>query len=343
METTLPNTIEMINRDAENLSVPISCVIELTTKCNWKCKHCYLPDHTSYGLTFGELEPILQNFREMGVHKIIFTGGEIFTRRDTVDILAYSRKLGFDVSILSNASYITNEIAEKLHKIHISSFALTIFSLNAEIHDGITKVAGSLKKALRGAEHLSQNGVRVWVKSPVLKDNMDDIVDVKKYCDKKGYKYTSSACIFPKTNGDTEPVGYSMDLHDLKEHISFIDSTNDFEYRSVSDQYMCRYLLRSFAVTYKGDVTPCNSMFLSVGNLRENTIKEIWNSPEYKEIRELKNRDLEYCSNCEIVQFCDQCPGTKISEGKSVYSCSSISKNIALARHIVYDGGEIDE
>ncbi len=37
--------VEKINADAERLEIPISCVIELTTRCNWKCKHCYLPEH----------------------------------------------------------------------------------------------------------------------------------------------------------------------------------------------------------------------------------------------------------------------------------------------------------
>lgn len=329
--------IERINNDAERLETPISCVIELTTQCNWKCKHCYLPEHTSFGLTFEELKKILYDFREIGVHKIIYTGGEIFTRKDTIDIIEFSRYLGFSVSILSNASLINEDIARRLKDCNVSSLSMTVFSMNESVHDGITGVKNSLKNALRGANMVSKQGTRVWIKSPVLKDNMYDIMDVQKYCIENGFTYTSSACIFPRTDGDQTPVSYAMNIDEISDVIEFIDSTNNFEERSFSDELMCKYLLRSFAVTFNGNITPCNSMFLSMGSLRENSIFEIWNLDSYKKIRHLENKKLEKCNSCPLSIYCDRCPATAISEGKTLYSCSSIAKNIAIARQRTYE------
>lgn len=328
--------VEKINADAERLEIPISCVIELTTRCNWKCKHCYLPEHNSFGLTFEEIKKLLEDFRNIGIHKIIYTGGEIFTRRDAVEIIEYTRSQGFLVSVLSNASLISDEIAHRLRRCYISGFSMTVFSMNEDVHDGITGVKGSLKRALRGAQLMKANGNSVWIKSPVLKDNMRDIKGVQNYCKENGFAYTSSACIFPRNDGDITPMSYTMSIDELTEVISFIDSTNNFEERSFSDRLMCKYLLRSFAVTFDGNVTPCNSMFVKVGNLREKSIYEIWNNDVYREIRHLKNCQLDKCNTCPISNYCDRCPATVVSEGGTYYGCSNIAKNIAIARSNVY-------
>lgn len=75
--------------------------IELTTKCNFKCKHCFIEDYSKKGLSTEEIFKLLDNLRKFGVYIVEFTGGEIFTRPDVMEILRYARKLKFNVAILT--------------------------------------------------------------------------------------------------------------------------------------------------------------------------------------------------------------------------------------------------
>lgn len=56
--------------------------IELTTRCNFRCKHCFIDDYGKDGFSKEEIFMLLDNLRKFGVYAVEFTGGEIFTRPD---------------------------------------------------------------------------------------------------------------------------------------------------------------------------------------------------------------------------------------------------------------------
>ncbi|HEM6576900.1 MULTISPECIES: radical SAM protein [Streptococcus] len=62
--------------DAFKNDSPVFVIIELTTRCNWRCKHCYLPEHAKNGLSTEDLKEILNDLRKFGVHHVAFTGGD---------------------------------------------------------------------------------------------------------------------------------------------------------------------------------------------------------------------------------------------------------------------------
>lgn len=67
--------------------------IELTPYCNLRCVHCYLQDQEkSTLLSTEEVELIIDKIFDAGVLFLYFTGGEIFTRPDFLDIYIYAKK-----------------------------------------------------------------------------------------------------------------------------------------------------------------------------------------------------------------------------------------------------------
>lgn len=79
-----------IKRLYSNHNYMYRAIIELTTLCNFNCKHCFLEQHTNYGLSTEEIIKIIDELREFGVYELQFTGGEIFLRTDIMDIIRYA-------------------------------------------------------------------------------------------------------------------------------------------------------------------------------------------------------------------------------------------------------------
>ena len=65
-----------------------------------------------------------------------------------------------------------------------------------------------------------------------------------------------------------------------------------------------------------GDVFPCVQFPLPSGNMRRQKFLDIWrHSPQLKEVRSIRARDLPTCSTCAHVGTCSRCPGLAYMEG----------------------------
>ena len=94
-----------------------SVIFEITPKCNFNCVHCYLHDHhCSDELSYGEIVEIIDILYEKEVLFITFTGGDIFTRKDFIDIYMYAKKKGFIIELYTNGALITNKLIEVFKK-----------------------------------------------------------------------------------------------------------------------------------------------------------------------------------------------------------------------------------
>jgi MoaA/NifB/PqqE/SkfB family radical SAM enzyme len=87
--------------------VPISGSVEVTRRCNLACVHCYnnLPVDDQQAsrteLTLDEHCRLLDEMAGEGCLWLLYTGGEIFARRDFPDIYTYAKKAGFLITLFT--------------------------------------------------------------------------------------------------------------------------------------------------------------------------------------------------------------------------------------------------
>ena len=108
---------------------PVSVMIELSTLCNLRCEHCYIPDYYDSGFSTEQIFNLLDQLREMGIQNVSFTGGEVLIRKDIFEIIEYARKLYMRVFLLSNGTLLTDNIVARLQRFHITEFSTTLFSM----------------------------------------------------------------------------------------------------------------------------------------------------------------------------------------------------------------------
>ncbi len=100
--------------------------IYLTNNCNLRCSHCfmYAENKLENELSLDELKQLLSLCVNNGCHKVIYTGGEVGTRKDFIDILKYSKHLNLEVQVLTNGTVWNedeiNELANYIDDIQIS-------------------------------------------------------------------------------------------------------------------------------------------------------------------------------------------------------------------------------
>ncbi|QYA46052.1 radical SAM protein (plasmid) [Macrococcoides bohemicum] len=313
----------------------LSVTIELTTKCNWRCKHCYIPEYVNPGLTYDEYDSLFKQLRDLGTFELIFTGGEIFMRSDALEIIENARKHFFDVKLFTNVSLLNESKIKKLAELKISQVSCTVFSMKEDIHDNISKNKGSLKKTLNNLFLLKKYNIDVEVKQILLNINENCLDEVANYCEHMGFKHLATTNIFYQLDGDITPAKYRVDKDYLNKNIVKIDKIRGFRCFQLSDNtYACNATRFSCTIEANGNFLACNNLNIPIDNIKNNNIKNIWEkSKTLKDIQDKKSSELSGCNDCEISTLCNRCSGIALMESNDLWGCVGSERDIALSRY----------
>lgn len=311
--------------------IPFAGSIEIITKCNFNCIHCYIPEHLKQMDTKMILKSI-DEMKKMGVFELTLTGGEIFLHKDLFRVISYARKLGMRVTLFTNLSLIDETVAQKLSELYVNEISTTIFSLNSKINDSITQKSGSLESILKAIRILKRYGVHIEVKVPIMKQNQKEYKSIEKFCEDNNLTITYSTAITKRTNGDREPCKYKLDFNELCAWYKNNDCKKNAK-KFELEANMCNAICNSIHIDVDGNVFPCISFPYVIGNIHNNNLCDIWKlSDERKKLLELKKKDLKDCITCEIREYCGRCPGLAYAEDGDMLGCSTIDREIAYAK-----------
>jgi MoaA/NifB/PqqE/SkfB family radical SAM enzyme len=152
----------------------INASIELLSKCNQNCRHCYWEELTKKGLELRYLLSLAKELKEIGVIFILLTGGETFLRPDILEILSCLNELGFAIEIKTNGSLLNQKIIDFLPKIKIYDLQVSIY----EIKDGYSAFTRSNYNFSRISENVNlllSLGIRTSLSVTVGNHNINEI------------------------------------------------------------------------------------------------------------------------------------------------------------------------
>jgi MoaA/NifB/PqqE/SkfB family radical SAM enzyme len=113
---------------ALKLGIPLGVQLDVTYRCNERCVHCYL-DHDDHGeMTTAEIKDLLAQMADAGGLLPDPLGGEIFLRRDLLEIVEHARKLQFSVKLKTNAVMIRQAKAERIAALGVESVQISVYS-----------------------------------------------------------------------------------------------------------------------------------------------------------------------------------------------------------------------
>ncbi len=314
-----------LNAKAQALGVPISAHLDVTYRCNERCEHCYLEHDDKGEMTTAEIFDILGQLADAGVFFLVVSGGEPLLRRDCFDILAYARSLLFNVKLKTNAVMIRDQEAQRLRALGVEQVQISVYSHRPEVHDGITKLPGSLQRTVSAIRFLKAQGLKVTVANVLMRQNMFDAAGTQALAAELGASYTLDPTITPMMDGDTSILSMRAPKQMLREVFrdpAFVGNVEEFcspppaADDSVLEGTPCSAGHTACYISPYADVYPCVQFPLPSGNLRRQKFIDIWkNSPELNEVRSITARDLPTCSSCSHVASCTRCPGLAFMEG----------------------------
>lgn len=340
--------LKMLN-EAYVERIPLNAQIELLNMCNMNCKHCYIPQHENMGLSTQKVKSLVNELQEMGMLNLVLTGGEIFLREDIFELIEYIRHKHISLTLLTNASLLNEDKIQRLSKYSIHSIGVSLYSLNVDIYNDITQTKEHFNKVLENLMLLKKYRIRVRINMPLMKLNyLYD--EVKRFCINNGFSFRPSTIILPQTNGGNENLDLKLkDKEFMETNVKLFgddrqeitDNSSDLLKKFPEDP--CPSLKTSISIDCSGNVYPCNSMNLRVGNVYESSIKEILEGDTLNGIRNIKNQELKECAACDLKPYCSRCPGLIFAETKSLYGCCQSVRLMAIANKIVKEGSKTKE
>lgn len=290
--------------------LPISISFEPTTSCNLRCPEC-----PSGMRAFTRPTGMLKKdfFRQTidEIHKellylIFYFQGEPFLNPDFLEMVKYAHDKGIYTATSTNVHFLTDEKAKRTIESGLDRLIISIDGTTQDVYKQY-RVGGNLEKVLQGARNIVKWKKELKSKTPfvffqflVVKPNEHQIKDVKKLAKEMGVDQVRF-----KT---AQIYDYENDPHNL---IPTIDKYS--RYRRDKNGVMqsksgmknhCWKLQHANVITWDGAVVPCcfdKDAQHRLGNLSEQSFKEIWHNENYKHFRSqlMKGRkNIDICANC---------------------------------------------
>ena len=289
--------------------LPMSISVEPTTSCNLRCPEC------PSGLrSFTRPTGMLDNQQYQGIvdqlankllYLLFYFQGEPYLHPQFTEMVKYANSKGIYTATSTNAHFLNDEMAKKTVESGLDRLIISIDGTTQETYQSY-RVGGKLEKVLEGTENIIKWKKKLKSKTPhvifqflVVKPNQHQIQEVQALAKSLGVNEVGlkTAQIYDYEHGS--------ELMPTIDKYSRYRKTTDGSYEvKTGTTNSCWKMWHSCVITWDGQVVPCcfdKDAEHSLGQLQENSFKEVWQSKAYQDFRQslLQSRDqIEMCQNC---------------------------------------------
>ena len=307
--------------------VPLQVSIEVTRRCPLECLHCYnnLPmgdiDARRREMTKEEHFRVLDELVEMGCFWVLYTGGEIFARKDFLEIYTYAKKKGFLITLFTNGTIINEQIADYLAEWPPFAIEITLYGRTRETYEALTAIPGSYDRCLRGIKLLKERGLPLKLKTVATSVNKHEILAMREFAeDELGVDFKMDGQINPRIDCSQSPLAVRL----TPEEVVALDMAMPrgmSEYRRLAKHdlektpilarsekvYYCGGGMNSFAINAYGEIGICVISQQETFAIRGREIRQVWEG-SLLHVRNRKRTRVTKCVECRIQSLCGMCP-----------------------------------
>ena len=296
-------------------------------------------------MTTQEALAVVEQIIDLMPEKVVFSGGEPFIRQDWPVLASKLTKAGIEVTAISNGTLIDEETVQKISDCGIRSIGISIDG-GEKTHDTI-RGTGCYQKAMEAFGRLKKAGIYCSAVTTVMKNNLEELADIKKELNRAGVDAWQIQLGIPKGNLSDSPDAV-VDPGDLEKILDFCYQAADgslsihmadcIGYYSKKENALrrlncpegkipvwqgCQAGLSHLTIRHNGDIVGASMCppDMTEGNIRERTLREIWEDENaFAWRRKFKPELMEgFCHDCQYLSLCHGgCSAIKIFTGGSI-------------------------
>ncbi len=318
---------QSMHRQVQSLRAPLNATIEVTRRCPLACVHCYnnLPmgDRQAQAdeLSTAELCRVLDEMADAGCLWLLLTGGEIFARRDFLEIYTHAKRRGFIITLFTNGTLITEAVADYLAEWRPFAIEITLYGRTRETYERLTSVPGSYDRCLRGIHLLLDRGLPLKLKTVAVTVNKHEIRDMERFAEELGVEFRFDTEMNPRIDCSQSPLAVRLTPEECVE-FDLQDPRRLAEWQLFAEQFLrpvhtpatshqlyhCGGGIDSFAISPSGDMSICVLSQKDTYSVRRGSVHEGWHE-FLRRVRDHKpvTRRTK-CTDCELKAMCGMCP-----------------------------------
>ena len=358
---------EALQKQAKLLRQPLTVNFELLPVCNLDCKMCYVRTGMAQVEKLGGLKKpeewleLARQLRDAGTLFLLLTGGEAFLYPGFKELYIELYKMGFMITINTNATMIDEEAVAWLKQYPPKCVSISLYGASEETYERLCGAKGMFERVKQAIMLLMENHVRFELKTMFSPLNICDMVKCCAIGRNLGVFHETGFYAFPPARkvdrenqirfSPGQVVEYTFEKNRLlssedgfKEgiikHLEKYESTKD---RPGGELYgfTCGASNTSCWITWQGRMTPCALLPEPYTLPFEQGFINAW-----EELKQTCDRILmsPQCSHCDKREVCLACPAANYTEtGRfdkaSPFHCEMTKKQLADMRRMVEDWG----
>ena len=310
------------------VNAPYKVDIALTYGCNNECPHCYNErDRLNMpSLPLDDWKKVISKLTERGIPHLILTGGEATLHPDLPEIIRYADEEGMIVGLNTNGRHIAHQgYMDGLAAAGLNHVQVTLGSHKAELHNAMMG-AESFEQTVRGIKNAISSDVHVITNTTLMRNNMEDAEEIIDYLYELGIRTFAMNGMIYSGGGFAHPTAIREEempvlLERVRDHAGKLGMRflwyTPTEYCRMSPVELeigakrCNAGEYSLCIEPNGDVLPCQSYYVSAGNILHDDWDEIWGGELFRSFRD-RELDPKWAG---LPEKCWECPDLALCGG----------------------------
>ncbi len=307
------------------------------------CRACAQPLRSALELSTEEAKRLIDEVKALEAPVFVLTGGDPLKRPDIFELVEYASAQGVRISLTPSATpLLTREAIRRLKQCGLARLAVSLDGPSASIHDAFRRVPGSYEWTLSAVRWAREAGLPVQINTTITRHNLQYVDSMIALLERLDIVLWSVFFLVPTGRGSAIDLISAEEFEQVFEKLYKTSIRVSFDIKSTEAQHYRRFLLqrrtaekregktpslpyglsatgqdgigraprgindgKGFVfISHRGEVFPSGFLPLSAGNVRRQSLREIYrHSPLFVALRDTSNLKGK-CGACEFREVC---------------------------------------